>query len=145
MRMGKNELSGEFVMREEFLLPRSSPWENFQRTFLRPFGGFLGWWKRRGQARIAKRQARCAHMVMGTSCTLCGWEFRMLNVYVPLGMCLSEQASALIASRLEPGVQIVTVPEEGRVSFDFSPVGFDLAKEDFLFLKTQLRINPNNK
>jgi hypothetical protein len=89
-------------------------------------------------ARVARIQARCSHEVIGDDCAICGWPFRLLNVYTPPGLKVARPFLVLLRRELPPGVRVVTV--EGQAAH-LGIVGFELPPLLFMRLQSALQQN----
>lgn len=77
----------------------------------------------------ARAWSKCSHEVLGDRCELCGWPFRLMNVYEPEGMKLDRRFLRVLRKELPPGVRIMrisgaTAPQLGTVGFEIAPLHF---------------------
>ena len=80
-------------------------------------------------------QCKDGHTILGLSCTVCGWNMKLLNLYVPEGKVISDSFESELREYLPEGTRIVLV-EAAEVP-TLNEVGFSLPMHDKLYLTTQ--------
>ena len=85
--------------------------------------------------RVARKQRKCHHSVIGDSCQKCGWPLRMLNVYTPQGLKPSAGFLRFVRRELPPGVAVVQVEGEAP---QLGLVGFELPPGEFMLMQSRL-------
>jgi len=86
--------------------------------------------------RDMREECKGEHRVIGTSCIDCGWELKIMNLYIPPGKKLGEGFEEELRPFLPEGTRIALITDSEVPTIN--EVGFRLDMHDKLYLTTQM-------